>query len=201
MNYIFDARSKQARNRTGKYSASLHEYMIIGVPADLVAEHIERDGGIEKLYEAYLEREAHKPKKGRNQPRSEEEFAATTKYCDLNEKKDSEPKDITLGDLEDGDEQPDDMDDLDQSESQEDGETDDPLDIYSDMDFSLEPTLKRGVDPEGRPTIEFEMMEVLQSRFLDLKKGRRAMLEIKCLGATNDGWQRLRVKKVRWSRL
>lgn len=197
MNYVFDAKSKQARSRTGKYAAALHSMMISGVPVHLVAEEIEKAGGIEKLYEAYREREAHKPKKGRKQARTEEEYVSTARYYDLNGKKDSESKDMTFNDLEDGDEQRDDMDDLDQSERKEDGGTDDPLDIHSDMDFGLEPSVKRGFDPEGRPTIDFEMTADRQSRFLGLGK-RRAVVHIQGLGYDENGWQRIRVRKVIW---
>ncbi|KQP52477.1 hypothetical protein ASF41_12565 [Methylobacterium sp. Leaf111] len=200
MNYVFDAKSKQARSRTGKYAAALHPMMIIGVPVHLVAEEIEKAGGIEKLYEAYREREAHKPKKGRKQARTEEEYAATAQYFDLRGKKDGEPEDITLGDLEDGDEQHDDeMDDLDLSEGEGYGEAHDPLDIYRDMDFGLEPSVERGFDPEGRPTIEFEMTADRQSRFIGLGK-RRAVVHIQGLGHDENGWQRIRVRKVIWKR-
>lgn len=196
MNYVFDAKSKQARSRTGKYAAALNSMMIIGVPVHLLAEEIEKAGGIEKLYEAYLEREAHKPKKGRKQARTEEEYIATTQYCDLDGKKDSESKDMTLNDLEAGDELPnDDIDDLDQNQGKEDGETDDPLDIYSDMDIGLDPSMKRGFDPKGRRTIEFETTAGRQSRFLGLGK-RRAVVHITGLGHDENGWQRIRVDKM-----
>lgn len=142
MNYVFDAKSKQARSRTGKYAAALHQIMIIGVPIRLVAEEIEREGGIEKLYEAYLEREAHKPKRGREQIMSEADFGATTQYLQLDENKASAADNVIFGDLED-----------DSGPGIDDGgaETEGVLDIYDDAEAELCPVRKRDSDPTGRP--------------------------------------------------
>lgn len=142
MNYVFDAKSKQTRSRTGKYAAALHQIMITGVPIHLMAEEIERESGIEKLYEAYLEREAHKPKRGRKQIMSEADFGATTQYLQLDENKASAADNVIFGDLED-----------DSGPYIDDGgaETEGVLDIYDDAEAKLCPVRKRDSDPTGRP--------------------------------------------------
>jgi hypothetical protein len=201
MNYVFDAKSKQARSRTGKYAAALHEYMILGVPVHLVADEIEKDGGIEKLYEAYLEREAHKPKKGRKQARSEEDYAATTQYCNLDGDKVGAQNDMTFGDLEDGGEPAEDEGNDPDRESSEGEEEEDPLDIYRAIDGALVAGLKRGYDPKGRPTIELETSDADEKdRFLDLRKGRSAWVRVTSLGRSKDGWRRLKVDTTVWNR-
>lgn len=189
MNYVFDAKSKQARSRTGKYAAALHQIMITGVPVHLVAEEIEREGGIEKLYQAYLEREAHKPKRGQKQIMSEADFEATNEYHKLDKHKASTADDVIFGDLEDGGEP-----DVDDGGA----ETEGVLDIYEDAEAELCSVRKRGSDPTGRPTIELEMNEARQERFLGLKKGQRAIVHVTCRGVSEDEWLRLRATKVRW---
>lgn len=204
MNYIFDAKSKQARSRTGKYAAGLHEIMISGLPIDLVAAEIEKAGGIETLYEAYLERQAQRPRKGRKRIASETEFMATRKYCDLSDFEGSKTTDMTLSDLEEGSA-------LDSKETELSSEgrmsrdldkacrLDDDLDIYSDTECELTPTVKRGRDPAGRRTVELEVSLARQARFFAMEDRRNAVLHVTCLG-TEEDWQRLRVRKVIWKR-
>lgn len=187
MNYVFDAKSKQKRNRTGKYAAALHEIMIIGVPVHLVAQEIEAAGGIERLYEAYLEREAHRPKKGHRRIMNEADYFEVEKLSKMISEEDDNGRDMILDDLDDGLE----LDDED--------DPNEALDIFADADVDAgpEPKVERGRDPAGRPTIEFEMIERIQARFLNLDR-RRATVDIEGLGYDADGWQRLRVRKVTW---
>lgn len=201
MNYVFNATSKQARNRTGKYAAALHEIMLVGVPVDRVAEEIERSGGIEKLYEAYLEREALKPKKGRHRAQTEAEYKAAAEYLGLDgQKKSAEPEDMTLDDLEADQEEP----GLEHGEEEGvlgdggDG-AEDGLDIFDDAELEPKPKVKYGRDPAGRRTVDFEATLARQSRFLALKDGQEAVVHVTCRG-TEGTWQRLQIRKVSWKR-
>ncbi|AWB25715.1 hypothetical protein DA075_33275 [Methylobacterium currus] len=206
MNYVFEATSKQARSRTGKFAAALHPIMIVGTPVHLVAEEIEGGGGIEKLYEAYLEREARKPKKGRKQIRTEEDYASAKKYYNLDDKQVSAPKDMILADLEGASfEEPDDVAAGEGEESvmdrggDEDTEDGEQFDILDDLEFGVKPAFERGRDPAGRRTIEFEVTPERQSHFLNLEEGQRAVIHVICCG-TDKEFLRLRVRKVIWKR-
>lgn len=194
MNYVFDAKSKQARSRTGKYAAALHEIMITGVPVHLVAAKIEEAGGIERLYDAYLEREAHKPKKGGKQIMDEADHAFVEQLCNPDDKRAKATEDMTLGDLDDNP-MPTDGGTWDG----DDGEAEDGLDISDDAEFGVDSTVERGRDPAGRRTIEFEVTSARQSRFFHMADGQDAMIHVTCLG-TDGEWQRLRVRKVIWNR-
>ncbi|GJE57743.1 hypothetical protein EKPJFOCH_4261 [Methylobacterium thuringiense] len=198
MNFVFDAKSKQARSRTGKYAAALREIMILGVPVHLVAQEIEQAGGIEKLYEAHLEREAHKPKEGRDQARTEEEFMATAQYCNLEGDKAITMENMTFRDLEDGGEEESDVqnDGIDGLKGE--GEMDDPLDIYEDAELRQDLVPARGRDPDGRLTVELEATGERQERFLGLRKGKRFVIYGHCPGRTDDDWQRLKIDQVIW---
>ena len=107
---------------------------------------------------------------------------------------------MTLGDLEaDTASNDDTAGDLDDDGGELGGEAGDELDIYDDADFGLEPTVKRGRDPAGRRTVEFEVTPARQARFFDMEDGREAVLHVTCLG-TEGEWQRLRVRRVIWKR-
>ncbi|TNC08790.1 hypothetical protein FF100_28580 [Methylobacterium terricola] len=206
MNYVCDATSKQARSRTGKYAAALHEIMTVGTPVHLVAEEIEQAGGIEKLYEAYLEREALKPKKGRKQIRTEEDYAAAKQYYNLDDKRVSAPKDMILADLEGASfEEPDDVEAGEGEESvmdgggDEDTEDGEQFDILDDLEFGVTPVVERGRDPAGRRTIELEVNLKQQSRFLNMKEGQKAVIHVICCG-TDKEFLRLRARKAVWKR-
>ena len=200
MNYVFDAKSKQARSRTGKYAAALHEIMIVGVPVHLVAAEIEEAGGIEKLYEAYLEREAHKPKKGGKRIMNEADHAFVEQLCNPNDEKGKATDDMILGDLDDGQEQSEDKcsgPGLDGDEMDE----EDLLDRCRDIDDASTAGMKRGLDPEGRLTIELEVNDEAElNRFLDLRKSRSAWVRITSLGRSQAGWRRLKIDTTVWKR-
>ncbi|TXM97739.1 hypothetical protein FV242_30770 [Methylobacterium sp. WL64] len=205
MNYVFDAKSKQGRSRTGKYAAALHEYMLVGIPVDQIAAQIEQDGGIEKLYEKYLEREARKPKKGRHQAINEAEYAATMQYGDLGKKTSGTPEDMTAGDLEDGPPSAEGDSDQEDWDDREDGEERiEGLDIYDDAGFELRPTLKRGRDPSGRDVIMLEVTPEMKKRLLSVKAGQLVMVRLIGMGVEegddpDKDWVRLRARRAfRW---
>lgn len=73
------------------------------------------------------------------------------------------------------------------------------LRILDQIALGVKSMVQRGRDPMGRPTIEFEMTQDRQSRFLDMADGQDAVLHVTCLG-TDAEWQRLRVRNVIWNR-
>lgn len=198
MNYVFDAKSKQARNRTGKYAAALHDMMTGGVPVHRVAAEIEEAGGIERLYDAYLEREAHKPRKGGRRIMDEADHAFVEQSCTFDGKKDDQTEDMAFDDLDADSAAFDNAPDEAEQDDREDG-ADDGLDVSDDADLKPIPPVRRGRDPAGRRTVELEMTPARQARFFNMEDGREAVLHVTCLG-TEGEWQRLRVRKVIWKR-
>ncbi|GJD50521.1 hypothetical protein OPKNFCMD_3264 [Methylobacterium crusticola] len=189
LNYVFDAKSKHMRNRTGKYAAGLENYMKIGVPANRIAKMIEDDGGIEALYQKSLDAKAALPKRRSAQQLAEEnETLFGTAPVSVRDSS-AESKDLPLDDLEDG---PDEEND---NTAMSDAEGD------NDNDGSKrKPLSGHGRDNREQSTVEFEVTEGRLNRFLALDKGRRATVEVESLGRDAKGWLRLGVKKVVWRR-
>ena len=72
------------------------------------------------------------------------------------------------------------------------------LSLRDQIDLEAKPMIERGRDPVGRPTINIEVTLDRQSRFLDMADGQDAVVHVTCLG-TDEGWQRLLVRKVIWN--
>ncbi|TXM96292.1 hypothetical protein FV242_33805 [Methylobacterium sp. WL64] len=61
--------------------------------------------------------------------------------------------------------------------------------------LGVQATVKRGLDPACRLTIEFEVTSKRQAWFLDMAEGQEAVVHVTCLG-TEGEWQRLKVRKA-----
>ncbi|WP_419827306.1 hypothetical protein [Sphingomonas sp.] len=198
MNYVFNATSGTARKRTGKYAAGLSDYMQMGMPAHIVAEQIKADGGIEKLYEISIETEAARLKRHRSPSKGPDpDFLIDDEPVHLGGKASKTPaQDWSLDGLDDdSNAQPKDMGEIEV-------DLEDSLQLEgADTEAGEGLVLKRGEDPNGRPTVEIEVPAKMQAWLLGLKNGERAVLRIECKGSDegddqDDGWVRLRAKHV-----
>ena len=186
LNFVFDAGSKQKRNRTGKYAKALMSYYNAGMPVHIVAAEIEKDGGIEALYEIYRKRKKEDPKNLDHQATDVTESPSDIKnvdelMLDNDLEFDEATEDDPLGETEPGS--------LHKHKRWE---------RFEERENNAVAHIVRGLDPKGRRTIELEVTRARQSRFFKFQKGRTATVKVESLGKSKDGWRRLEVTSVNW---